>query len=101
MFPCSSQINKFVPLFPNRKYQNAFQRSLFSSFDCSPRALLLVPFSKLLFHMFPEISWWALGKCVGSCHVLILEVFRSLESYFREATFFLWVKLFEELELPS
>ena len=48
--------------------------------------------------MFPETSWWASGKCAVSCHVLILEVIpsasvrASLESYFRKATFFLWVK---------
>ena len=42
MFPCSPQINKFVPLFPNSKYLNAFQRPLFINFYCflTPCSLL-------------------------------------------------------------
>ena len=68
MFPCSPQINK-IPLFPNSKYLNAFQRSLFINFCCSPRALRPVPFKK-------SVSPCSAKSLVGPQESVTYHIFR-------------------------
>ena len=61
MFPCSPQSNKFVPLFTNSKYLNAFH---------SPLSSLIVPHCFLLNAVYPHVPRNLLVGLMKVCRLM-------------------------------